>query len=160
MLALVAVPSVLPRGANPMQTLLPLPAATERQPWPSSANRTIWMFWAQGEANLSAKRLERPADVTAAAYGSSSFGKYRTAHRCLHAWRRLNPEWTVRLLDDSEAASMSPLYALLKERGVGKTQLWSDVLRLDLLARYGGVWVDATLCERGPSRSPIILVSF
>eukprot|EP00966_Prymnesium_polylepis_P322981 7379204-Prymnesium_polylepis.1 len=104
------------------------------------------MYWAQGEHSLYLKSFEQPDNASLSAYGTSTYGKYRTGYRCLMGWRRLNPSWDVRLLNDAEAIRLSPAFSRLADRGVGKTQLWSDVLRLDLLARYGGVWADVSTC--------------
>ena len=127
-----------------------LPKPSERVSWPADGNKTIWLFWSQGEANLELKRYEIPASVTDGAFGNSTYGKYRTGYRCLQGWRRLNPGWNVQLLDETSATALSPMYAALKTKGVSGVALWSDVLRLDLLARYGGVWADISTCPVHP----------
>lgn len=64
--------------------------------------------------------------------------------QCLASWSLHNPDWDVRLWDESSA----PL-----DRGQFppdmKTAAYSDMLRLHLLGQQGGVWCDATtLCTR------------
>jgi hypothetical protein len=120
----------------------------------SGPTRTIWAYWEQGEADLKAKR--EPALPTTGNYledkklWDGQEHKYRTAHRCVEAWRRLNPGWQVQLLDQGRARALSPAFDELIAKGIGATQIWSDVLRLDLLHRYGGVWTDVQVCPVHP----------
>lgn len=71
------------------------------------------------------------------------------ASRCSDYWRRLNPTYEHRLLDESSAAKLSPAFAALIGRNLDFA-LMADVLRLDLLSRYGGVWADVTTCPVQP----------
>lgn len=88
-------------------------------PLPRAVPKTVWLYWDTGEAMA-------PPLVRA----------------CIASWRRQNRDWEVRVLDrDSVAASVEmPL-------GPGDipVQAYSDLLRLRLLSRHGGVWADATL---------------
>jgi hypothetical protein len=86
--------------------------------------RTVWMFWAQGEADLP------PVVAT-----------------CLARWRLLNPGWDVRVLDRATADG------LVDMRDVPKSfplRIYADSLRLRLLERFGGVWADATVYPHRP----------
>jgi len=67
---------------------------------------------------------------------------------CLRRWRRLNPDWDVRVLDRSD---VDRILADVPEavRSV-QPQALSDVLRIKLLAEHGGVWVDATTFPTAP----------
>jgi hypothetical protein len=95
---------------------------------------TIWMFWDKGEKHLKAQ----------------TEGKwYGHGHRCVNYWKRLNPKYEVVLLDDIQAASLSPAYKAMKPRGL-HVKLMTDVLRLDLLSLYGGVWADVLTCPVTP----------
>ncbi|MEA2210458.1 MAG: hypothetical protein QOF83_406 [Solirubrobacteraceae bacterium] len=88
------------------------------------ANRTIWTCWFQGEDR--APPLVR---------------------RCLASWRRGNPGWEVQCLDASTLAQFVDLPALAGKEISPAAR--SDVLRIHLLRRFGGVWVDATTyCNR------------
>lgn len=100
-------------------------------------NKTIWMFWEQGEAQL--KGL-----------ASNASSRYREDHRCVLGWRRLNPTWEVRLLDRDEAERLAPLYAKQAGKPEVTPALRSDLLRLELLSRYGGVWADVSACPTQP----------
>lgn len=65
---------------------------------------------------------------------------------CLATWRKHNADWTI------HALTASDLNTFLEEEAFsalqGKTlepEALSDVIRLALLQRYGGVWVDGTV---------------
>jgi hypothetical protein len=78
--------------------------------------KTIWFLWLQGQS-------EMPL----------------VARKCYESWVKNNPEWEVVFLDKGNVAN----YITLKNNNLTK-QAFSDVLRINLLAQYGGVWVDAT----------------
>jgi hypothetical protein len=89
-------------------------------------NRTIWFLWFQG--------------LAAAPF---------VIQRCYESWVANNPGWDVVVLDDSNI----PHY-VHGQREDGDLRALpqvhrSDLIRLELLARYGGVWADATCyCAR------------
>merc|ERR1719181_1900718 len=81
-------------------------------------------------------------------------GKYVVDQTCVRAWKRLYPGpesgWEVRVLDDAEAKLLAPRYAAVRNHPKSEWVLMgagaSDLLRADLLSRYGGVWVDTSVC--------------
>ncbi len=88
---------------------------------PSSKDipKTIWMLWFQG--------LENAPELVKACYAS---------------WKTLNPGWTINFLNGEtyqEYMGSSDLLLLNP-----KAQALSDIIRINLLAKHGGVWVDAT----------------
>jgi Capsular polysaccharide synthesis protein len=86
--------------------------------------RTIWCLWYQGWENA-------PALVKA----------------CAASWRQHNPEWSIHYLShDSLAGYMEPTpeYKLILQKGLSLTVL-SEIIRLELLAQRGGIWVDGTV---------------
>ncbi|WP_158548509.1 capsular polysaccharide synthesis protein [Parvularcula marina] len=90
-------------------------------------NRVIWMLWLQGEDNA-------PPVPKA----------------CIKSWRHYNPSWDVRVLDRN---NMGDFIDLPGTFGIDLDTLppaaISDMARLALLHRHGGVWADATcLCAR------------
>ena len=98
-------------------------------------SKTVWIFWAQGEAHLAAQKQ----------------GKYGNCLvTCVQKWRDLNPKWTVEVVDDARAKELSVSYARFFNKGAIGQALLSDVLRLDLLNRYGGVWADVSVCPVAP----------
>ena len=85
---------------------------------PRAIPHTIWIYWDTGEASA-------PPLVQA----------------CIASWREKNPGWTVTVLDRDSAPGLSELPMAPGDIAV---QSYADLLRLRLLTRFGGVWVDAT----------------
>ncbi len=87
--------------------------------------KTIWIMWVQGLAAA-------PPVVKA----------------CHDSWRQLNPDWNVVFLDETNLEHYLGAGFLSRYRGVAQ-QAFSDLVRINLLARYGGIWTDATCyCQR------------
>lgn len=100
-----------------------LAAPPARERGPVQFPRTIWMLWLQGWEDA-------PELVDA----------------CVRTWRRCNPDWELRLLAKDDLPALIGDDAAM--RSIAGKQLppeaFSDVVRLALLLRYGGVWADAT----------------
>ena len=103
------------------------------QPAPSAEGQPsnyVWLCWWQGEAQMSPLVKE-----------------------CCSRIRRFNPEKQVVLIteDNMEQYVSFPSYILEKFHNgmISKTHM-SDLLRAELLARHGGVWMDATIYTFGP----------
>jgi hypothetical protein len=85
--------------------------------------KIIWTFWLQGWD-------EAPEIVW----------------QCRKSWERLNPDWDFRALDMRAAERYVDLAKVLgPNRATASPQAISDILRMNLLADRGGVWVDATV---------------
>lgn len=93
----------------------------------SELPRIIWIYWEQG--------LDNAPDLV---------------RQCVESWQRLNPDWRLVVLDEASARAHVDMPALIGRNFDSlPIQRRSDILRLNLLARYGGVWADATcLCTR------------
>jgi len=90
---------------------------------PRTIPKTVWIYWEGGEAAA-------PPLVAA----------------CIASWRRLNPGWQVVVLDAAGLAARGEIPARPATMTV---QAHSDLVRLRLLRRHGGVWADATvMCLR------------
>lgn len=89
-----------------------------------SMNKNIWMLWYQGED--SAPWLVR---------------------QCIESWRKHNPQFNIIVLDSLTIKNYIDLPANIDFLSM---QMLSDLVRLELLSRYGGVWVDATVYCRKP----------
>ena len=78
--------------------------------------KTIWFLWLQGltEAPLVVKQ-------------------------CYESWLKHNSDWKIIFLDEHNIAD----HVSLPQHKV-TNQAYSDILRINLLAKFGGVWVDAT----------------
>ncbi len=99
---------------------LPKPAPWGNRPLP----KIIWMFWHSG--------LDGAPDVV---------------HRSLTTWQHFNPDHEVRFLDlaAAEAVLGMDLAALFEKLTVDMG--WAnkaDIIRMMLLAKFGGIWADAT----------------
>lgn len=92
---------------------------------PAEIPRIIWMFWAQGTEEMP-----------------------ELARICLQQWQKLHPDWDIRVLD---AQTMSDFVDTMDidPESFGWTK-FSDVLRLRLLEKYGGVWADASTFPHRP----------
>jgi hypothetical protein len=89
-----------------------------------TSNRTIWMMWHQGFA-------EAPQIVRIA----------------VESWRLLNPDWRIIVLDRNSLSDWVDLESVIDlNRSDLTVQKISNITRLCLLRRYGGVWADATVC--------------
>lgn len=105
----------------------------------SSSNGTIpkrlWMFWDKGLDHLQSLSQDPK-------------NKYAVDYQCVEAMMKLNSNtWDVKLLNESGAKSLAPVYASLinNETLYSKLEprMKSNVLRLELLSRYGGVYVSS-----------------
>lgn len=87
--------------------------------------KVIWFLWLQGFDNA-------PMVVK----------------KCYASWKRYNPDWDIVFLDEGNLGKYLALQELgIKSENVTK-QAFSNLVRINLLAKYGGVWADATcLCR-------------
>lgn len=93
---------------------------------PPQLPRIVWALWFQGEHNA-------PEIVRC----------------CLASWRRLNPGWQVVVLDRTTLARYADVGLAQSTFEALGLQMQANLVRLALLLRHGGVWVDATtLCVR------------
>lgn len=86
--------------------------------------KIIWMLWLQGWQNA-------PEIVRA----------------CFKTWEAHNPDWTIHALDAAslpEYLEMAELKAVVDGKDVPH-EAYSDLIRIALLERYGGVWADGTV---------------
>jgi len=87
----------------------------------------VWVYWGQGWAAA-------PAIV----------------RRCHEELVAAHAPGEVVALDDGLVPYWVTIPPQLRKRTAERPAAYADVLRLELLARYGGVWVDATCLVRGP----------
>ena len=89
--------------------------------------RILWMYWAQG--------WEAAPDLVSL---------------CRDSWIKTHPGWTIRLLDAHSSRDwVPPSLPELVWEGMSVAHQ-AGVLRLLLLAKYGGVWADATCLAMQP----------
>ncbi|CAJ1430422.1 unnamed protein product [Effrenium voratum] len=100
---------------------LPLPGP-KVSPSSAALPRIIWMFWAQGAASL---------------------GPFRRA--CISSWQCQNPTWEVVLLDKQSCFQYVDASDLPERWPCLRLDALADALRLALLSRHGGVYVDISV---------------
>lgn len=113
------------------------PAVCSRQQRCHNENgipKTIWMMWDKG--------FERAPQFV---------------RRARDSWQAYNPDWEVKALNMSETITLTGVldpkseyyvpWDRFKRMGI---QHKADVLRVTLLAKYGGLWVDASLQANKP----------
>src|SRR5262245_11872479 len=85
--------------------------------------KTVWCLWFQG--------LENAPDLVKA---------------CAASWRLHNPGWTIRFLSSETVDAYLPSSAAQRAMYRGKLPLevLSNMVRIELLDRFGGVWADST----------------
>lgn len=71
----------------------------------------------------------------------------RIVKKCVRSWEILNPDWQIIRLDNknlSEYIDINDIVPGYKDKKITEASL-SDMIRLLLLKKYGGLWVDATM---------------
>jgi hypothetical protein len=63
---------------------------------------------------------------------------------CLTTWKKLNPDYTIRVLNDTSVWTWLDKKDLPRQYDKLDIAHQSDAIRLALLLRYGGVWIDAS----------------
>lgn len=88
---------------------------------PKSIPRIVWILWLQG--------FEHAPPLV---------------HICVDSWLRNNPDWSVRLItkDDLDGLLGSEFYKKLFSNKLPPQKI-ANIVRIELIARHGGVWVDA-----------------
>lgn len=93
-------------------------------------DNVIWQYWAQG--------YDRVPQVV---------------KRCLDSVERWKGDCTIIRLTDANISDYIQLPDFIiekKEQGIIPLAQFSDILRVCLLATYGGIWLDATILLTGP----------
>ena len=70
--------------------------------------------------------------------------------KCYESWQKYNPDWEVIFLDENNLENYITPYLPPEKLSQLSKNHQSDLLRVELLAKYGGVWVDATTLCRVP----------
>lgn len=101
-----------------------------QQASPHEVPRIIWMMWLQGFDNAP-----------------------HAVKECHNSWVAHNPGWQVILLDEHNFRDYVDVEDVLASDNNMQIQARADVIRINLLAEYGGVWADATCFCRKPLES-------
>ena len=92
--------------------------------------KNIYVFWDKGFENMP-----------------------KMCKKCVNSWIAKNPEYKVIVLDKSNIYNYLDKEFLDKVWTKNQIQTQSDLIRINLLSRYGGIWVDATLFCIKPLKS-------
>mmetsp|Transcript_335 Transcript_335/g.655 ORF Transcript_335/g.655 Transcript_335/m.655 type:complete len:380 (+) Transcript_335:244-1383(+) len=99
--------------------------------------KVLWMYWAQGMEHLQS-------------LSGNHSSKYVLDATCVKAMTKMNPDWDVRILSENDAKMLAPTYAsLLNNESLApklEFRMKSNLLRIELLSRYGGVYADTSIC--------------
>lgn len=71
-------------------------------------------------------------------------------NNCIESWKKHNPEYEVILLNKENVKKYLPDKDLSKTKHVNDiVQRYSDYIRVHVLAKYGGIWLDSSvICQK------------
>lgn len=69
-------------------------------------------------------------------------------NKTIEKWRRLNPDWQIRVLTPKNIGEYLGDVDIFKFKFANTPPRQSDFVRLHVLAKYGGVWVDASVVPK------------
>ncbi|MEM9822418.1 MAG: capsular polysaccharide synthesis protein, partial [Bacteroidota bacterium] len=89
--------------------------------------RKIWFLWLQGFDQM-------PELVS----------------KCYRSWCKHHPDWEVIFLDENNVTQFIDVKSIIEDRpSIIHRVSQSEIIRINLLRKYGGVWVDATcFCQQ------------
>ncbi|WP_029233676.1 capsular polysaccharide synthesis protein [Butyrivibrio sp. VCB2006] len=106
-----------------------LKKCTADRPWESlpkkQNNDTVWIMWLQG--------LENAPEIV---------------QKCIESQKKIMPEKTFVIIDEnnySQYVTLPDFIIRKREQGIITNALFSDIMRLELLNKYGGYWIDASV---------------
>ena len=112
----------MPKSGRPLATGLEVVSP----PLARQIPKIVWMYWDSG--------VDAAPEIVRV---------------CVESWKRLNPDWEVRVLSDTTRRNWVDPENLVPRYGELPIQKRANLLRKLLLATYGGVWADATvLCAK------------
>ena len=92
---------------------------------PKGSQKIIWQYWHQG--------INSAPEII---------------HKCVESIKKYHPEYDIRILSFDNIKDYVEIpqryYDLLEQKKI-PIAIFSDVLRLYLLAQYGGIWIDSTI---------------
>ena len=115
--------------------------------------KIVWLYWDRG--------LDHLADIGGP---HSTPNKYQADYACVQAWQILHPTWDVRILNRTTAMTLAPNFARLasiprtidgnNNHRTNGTRICpvklGNLLRTELMALYGGVYADTSICPMRP----------
>lgn len=73
-----------------------------------------------------------------------------TVRKCINTWYVHNPDHVINVVTKSTLKRFLPDIDIFKMKMAITSQIKSDLVRIHLLERYGGIWCDATIMLTGP----------
>lgn len=68
--------------------------------------------------------------------------------KTIDKWKKLNPDWTIHVLHPKNLKDFLPEVDIFSFKFADTKPRQSDFVRLHILAKYGGVWADASMVPR------------
>jgi hypothetical protein len=100
--------------------------------------KLLWMYWGQGLEHLKSLSNNTPEN------------RYAADFSCVKTMIELNPTWNVMVLNEDSAKEYAPIFSSVVNNKTLYPKLGpttkGDLLRLELLSRYGGVYADTSIC--------------
>lgn len=96
-------------------------------------NKVVWFCWLQG--------LKKAPDIV---------------HACYNSLKKNIPDWEIKVIDAQNWKEYAELPDYIVKKWKRKripAALFSDLLRLELLIKYGGTWIDSTVLCTGEVNS-------
>ena len=98
----------------------------------------VFMYWDKGLEHLKFLSKNDPPN------------KYAADYSCVKMMIDINPSWNVVVLNENSAKQYAPIFASVVSNETLSPKLGpshkADLLRLELLSIYGGVWADTSIC--------------
>jgi hypothetical protein len=88
----------------------------------SDSVKVVWFIWLQG--------IKNAPEICKA---------------CLNSWIEKNPSWEVKVIDENNIGQFVDKKTLNKFQKLSPIQCYCDAIKLYILYRYGGLYVDATI---------------
>lgn len=101
----------------------------------------LWLLWV--------RRQERFIPKTIWTYWDSE-NLPELVSKCINKWKELNPDWTVVVLNQNNLKDYIPDVDIFGLKFSDTAPRRSDFVRLHVLAKYGGVWTDASVIPTKP----------
>ena len=114
--------------------------------------RSVEVVPARSDAGLSPERLPRRIFVF---WDKGLESAPEIVRYCASTWLKINPGWTVEVLDQAAAEAILPRKSLPAKLKIAH---YADILPTKLLHDRGGVWVDATCLCLAPLNSWLLPV--
>ena len=66
-------------------------------------------------------------------------------YKCINTWKKYNPEYKITLLNKENLSQYLPELDISNMKNIDSDARLSDIIRLNILAKEGGIWSDASI---------------